>query len=72
MDEQVGGETSLSANTDHPRLTDAFQKLHELDATIQELPIEAVATLAKKHGCLISISNWQYWEEILLYTTLLQ
>ncbi len=72
QEELIGGETSLSANSEHPKLAKAFDTLHDLNEAILKLPAEAIKSLAQEHECLISITNRQYWDEILLNTPMLE
>ena len=66
------GQDGLIANRNHPRMKPVFQAIKELKHCIDvELGPDIIEALEKKHQCYISVTNRQYWVDVLYERILL-
>lgn len=65
------GQTTFTANEEHPRLQPVFALINELRRTIEALSDDDKADLEKERGYLVDLDNWEFWEEALLWSSLL-
>lgn len=70
--EHMGEAVSFTANEEHPRLEPIFEMLKELREILAELPTSVRKALEAEAGCLFDLSNWQFWEDQLLYSSLVE
>lgn len=66
------GGGSFQARREHPRLAPIFGLLEELEETLEVLSDDVRLELELEEGCLLDIRNWQFWEDQLVRSSLLE